>query len=99
MDERAPASAPDRAEGTRPASRAATWSLWLGVIGVALGFLLIFAVLTPAAIVYGIRALREIRAQPGLAGRTRAWTGIGLALVAPALWVGLFVGLLADGVI
>ena len=73
--------------------------MWLGVTGVGLGFLLLFAVLTPAAIVYGIRALREIHAEPQLSGRARAWTGIGLALVAPVLWVGLFVGLLSDGVI
>lgn len=80
-------------------NRSATWSLWLGVSGVALGFLLMFAVLTPAAIVYGVRGLREIRAQPALRGRGRAWTGIGLGALAPFLWVGLFVTLLSDGVI
>ena len=79
-------------------SRSATWALWLGVLGVALGFLLMFAVLTPAAIVYGIRGLREIRARPELTGRTRAWTGIALGAVAPVLWVGLFVALLVDGI-
>jgi hypothetical protein len=80
-------------------NRSATWSLWLGVCGVALGFLLMFAVLTPAAIVYGVRGLREIRAQPSLRGRGRAWAGIGLAAAAPFLWVGLFVALLSEGVI
>src|SRR5579875_755752 len=78
-------------------SRAATWSLGLGALGVALGFLLMFAVLTPAAIVCGVRGLREIRAEPRLAGRWRAWTGIGLALAAPLLWVGVFVALLSNG--
>jgi hypothetical protein len=80
-------------------SRSATWALGLGVGGVGLGFLLLFAVLTPAAIVYGLRGLREIRAEPALRGRGRAWTGIGLAVVAPFLWVGLFVALLTDGVL
>ena len=80
-------------------SRSATWALGLGVCGVAFGFLLMFAVLTPAAIVYGVRGLREIRAQPALRGRGRAWTGIGLAAVAPFLWVGVFVALFNDGVL
>ncbi|HLI59115.1 MAG TPA: DUF4190 domain-containing protein [Solirubrobacteraceae bacterium] len=80
-------------------NRSATWALWLGVCGVALGFLLMFAVLTPAAIVYGLRGLREIRADPAMRGRARAWTGIGLAALAPFLWVGVFVSLLSDGVI
>jgi Na+-transporting NADH:ubiquinone oxidoreductase subunit NqrB len=51
-----------------PQSRPATWALWLGLAGVGLGFMLMFMVLTPAAI-------------------------------APFLWVGLFVGLLVDGVL
>ena len=80
-------------------SRAATWALGLGIVGVAFGFLLMFAVLTPAAIVYGVRGLREVRAEPRLRGRGRAWTGIGLAVLAPVLWVGLFVALLSNGVI
>lgn len=81
------------------ASRSATLSMWLGILGFALGFLLLFTVLTPAAIVCGIRALREIRDVPQLRGRGRALTGIALAIVAPVVWVGLFVGLLADGVL
>jgi hypothetical protein len=80
-------------------SRSATWALGLGVLGIALGFLLLFAVLTPAAIIYGVRGLREVRAEPALRGRGRAWTGIGLAVVAPFLWVGLFVALLTEGLI
>jgi len=96
----APAAPSDgRATGAVEHNRSATWALWLGVLGVAFGFLLMFAVLTPAAIVYGVRGLREIRAQPSLRGRGRAWTGIGLAAVAPFLWVGLFVAFLTDGVI
>jgi hypothetical protein len=90
----APTPAPDGAIR----SRHATWALWLGVAGIVLGPLLMFAVLTPAAIVYGVRGLREIRARPELTGRLRAWTGIALAIVAPFLWVGVFVAFLADGV-
>jgi len=93
------ASAAERAGVSAEQSRSATWALGLGVLGVALGFLLLFAVLTPAAIIYGVRGLREVRAEPELRGRGRAWTGIGLAVVAPFLWVGLFVALLTDGLI
>ncbi len=101
MNDRSLAGTPEPLRPAVPAgeSRAATWALWLGVLGIGLGFLLLFAVLTPAALVYGVRALREIRAEPGLTGRGRAWTGICLAVVAPFVWVGLFVGLLADGLI
>jgi hypothetical protein len=82
-----------------PRSERATWALWLGLAGVGLGFMLMFIVLTPAAIVCGVRGLREIHAQPELTGRGRAWWGIVLGLVAPFLWVGLFVALLVDGVL
>jgi hypothetical protein len=94
-----PAPADRRSAGGAMQSRSATLALGLGVCGVAFGFLLMFAVLTPAAIVFGVRGLREIRAEPSLRGRGRAWTGIGLAAVAPVLWVGLFVALLSEGVI
>ena len=82
-----------------PRSERATWALWLGLAGVGLGFMLMFAVLTPAAVVCGVRGLREIHARPELTGRGRAWWGILLGLVAPFLWVGLFVGLLVNGVL
>jgi hypothetical protein len=82
-----------------PRSQRATWALWLGLAGVGLGFMLMFAVLTPAAIICGVRGLREIHAQPQLTGRARAWWGIILGLVAPFLWVGLFVSLLVNGVL
>ena len=62
------APADGRSAGEAIHSRSATWALGLGVCGVGLGFLLMFAVLTPAAIVYGIRGLREIRAEPSLRG-------------------------------
>ena len=101
MDDGAPrAGAPVAAGTARPSARSeqANRALWLGVLGMALGFLLMFAVLTPAAIVLGVRGLREIRAAPELTGRSRAWTGIGLAIAAPLLWLGVFVAFLADGV-
>ena len=103
MDERSPGAGvltgkQRSAAGARPRSEKANWALGLGVLGIALGFLLMFAVLTPAAIVVGVRALREIRAEPQLTGRRRAWTGIGLAIVAPLLWLGVFVAFLVDGV-
>ncbi len=87
------------AASARPAERSerATWSLYLGLGGVGFGFLLMFAVLTPAAIVCGIGGLREIHARPELTGRARAWIGMGLAMVAPVLWVGLFVVFLVHG--
>ncbi|HEX5191873.1 MAG TPA: hypothetical protein VFW09_03660 [Solirubrobacteraceae bacterium] len=73
-----------------PQSRKANLSLWLGAGGFLLGFLLMFAVLTPAAIVAAVGALREIRLQPALRGRWKAWTGIGFAIAAPVLWVSAF---------
>jgi len=88
-----------RSAGDTAQSRSATLALGLGVCGVAFGFLLMFAVLTPAAIVYGVRGLREIRAEPTLRGRGRALTGMGLAAIAPFLWVGVFVALFTDGVL
>jgi hypothetical protein len=78
------------AAGRGPQSRKANLSLWLGAGGFVLGFLLMFAVLTPAAIVAAVGALREIRVQPSLCGRWKAWTGIGFAIAAPVLWVSAF---------
>lgn len=101
MDHRAPgggALAGHVESAQRPCSVQATRALWLGVLGLVLGFLLMFAVLTPAAIVFGVRGLGEIGREPALTGRVRAWTGIGLAIASPILWVGAFVAFLADGV-
>jgi hypothetical protein len=79
------------------ASRKADLSLALGAAGLVLGFLLLFAVLTPAAIATGVGALKEIRVQPALHGRWKAWTGIGLAVVAPVVWVSAFLALADNG--
>jgi hypothetical protein len=73
-----------------PQSRKAAWSLWLGLAGFAFGFLLMFAVFTPAGLVAAVGALRDMRVQPSLRGRWKAWTGIGLAIVSPILWVSAF---------
>lgn len=73
-----------------PQSRKAAWSLWLGLAGFAFGFLLMFAVFTPAGLVAAVGALRDMRLQPSLRGRWKAWTGIGLAIVSPILWVSAF---------
>ena len=78
------------APGPAPQSRKANLSLWLGAGGFVLGFLLMFAVLTPAAIVAAVGALREIHLQPALRGRWKAWAGIGFAIAAPVLWVSAF---------
>ena len=63
-----------------------------------LGFLLLFAVLTPVAIFTGVGALKEIRLRPELRGRWKAWTGIGLAIVAPVLWVSAFLAVADNGI-
>jgi hypothetical protein len=82
----------------RPASsRKADLSLVLGAAGLLLGFLLLFAVLTPAAIVAAVAALKEIRLQPTLRGRWKAWTGIGLAVAAPVLWISAFLAFAENG--
>lgn len=78
-------------------SRLANLSLALGAAGLVLGFLLMFAVLTPAAILAAIAALREIRAQPALRGRGRAWAGIALAVASPVLWVSAFLAFSENG--
>ncbi len=78
-------------------SRKANLSLTLGAGGLMLGFLLLFAVLTPAAIVTAVGALKEIRVQPALRGRWKAWTGIGLAVAAPVLWVSAFLTFAENG--
>jgi Domain of unknown function (DUF4190) len=86
------------ATGLAPtSSRKADLSLAIGAAGLVLGFLLLFAVLTPAAIVTGVGALKEIRRRPGLRGRWKAWTGIGLAIVAPVLWVSAFLAVADNG--
>lgn len=74
-------------------SRKADLSLGIGAAGLLLGFLLLFAILTPAAIITGVSALKEIRTRPTLRGRWKAWTGIGLAIAAPVLWVSAFLAL------
>jgi hypothetical protein len=78
-------------------SRKADLSLGIGAAGLVLGFLLLFAVLTPAAIFTGVGALKEIRAEPALRGRWKAWTGIGLAIAAPVLWVSAFLSVADSG--
>jgi hypothetical protein len=89
--------ATDLPAGPGPESRKASLSLWLGAGGFVFGFLLLFAVLTPATIVAAVGALREIRLQPALRGRWKAWTGIGLAIAAPVLWVSAFLAFAANG--
>jgi hypothetical protein len=100
MDQGPGAIKPGTVTATGPAptsSRKADLSLAIGGAGLVLGFLLLFAVLTPAAIVIGVGALREIRLRPGLRGRWKAWTGIGLAIVAPVLWVSAFLTFADNG--
>jgi hypothetical protein len=82
---------------TPTSSRKADLSLAIGAAGLLLGFLLLFAVLTPAAIVTAVGALKEIRLQPALRGRWKAWTGIGLAVLAPVLWVSMFLTIAENG--
>jgi hypothetical protein len=100
MDQGPGAIRPGTVTATGPAptsSRKADLSLGIGAAGFVLGFLLLFAVLTPAAIVTGVGALKEIRIQPTLRGRWKAWTGIGLAVAAPVLWVSAFLAIAENG--
>jgi hypothetical protein len=85
------------AELTPRSSRKANLSLAIGAAGLVLGFLLLFAVLTPAAIFTAVAALKEIRVHPALRGRWKAWTGIGLAVVAPVLWISAFLTFAENG--
>jgi hypothetical protein len=100
MDRGAGAMTPGAVTATEPSprsSRKADLSLALGVAGLILGFLLLFAVLTPAAIITAAGALREIRLEPALRGRWKAWTAIGLAVTAPVLWVSAFLAFADNG--
>jgi hypothetical protein len=98
MDGRSRATAPGMMTApSHSSSRKADLSLALGAAGLVLGFLLLFAVLTPAAIFTAIAALKEIRVHPALRGRWKAWTGIGLAVVAPVLWVSAFLAVAENG--
>jgi hypothetical protein len=100
MDRGPDATTPVTVPAAGPApitSRKANLSLAIGAAGLVLGFLLLFAVLTPAAIITAVGALRDIRVQPELRGRWRAWTGIGLAVVAPVLWVSAFLAFAENG--
>jgi hypothetical protein len=100
MDGRSRAPAPGVVtvvDASPRSSHKANLSLAIGAAGLVLGFLLLFAVLTPAAIVTAVGALKEIRVQPALRGRWKAWTGIGLAVVAPVLWVSAFLAFAENG--
>ena len=50
-----------------------------------------------AGILTAVGALKEIRGQPALRGRWKAWTGIGLAVAAPVLWVSVFLAVAENG--
>jgi hypothetical protein len=100
MDRGVGAMTPDAATATGRSprsSRKADLSLALGAAGLVLGFLLLFAVLTPAAIITAVGALKEIRIEPALRGRWKAWTAIGLAITAPVLWVSAFLAFANNG--
>ncbi len=100
MDQGPGAVRPGTVTATGPApasSRKADLSLAIGAGGLVLGFLLLFAVLTPAAIYTGVGALKEIRVRPALRGRWKAWTGIGLAIAAPVLWISAFLAFAENG--
>lgn len=84
-------------DGGRPESREAVIALWAGGLGLVLGFLLLFVVLTPATIVVAVRALRAIGRRPALRGRWKAWTAIALAIAAPVVWVSAFLTFAEQG--
>jgi hypothetical protein len=68
------------------------WAVASGYIGLVSP---IFLIPGPFAIATGILGLRQIRRQPGLNGRVRAWVGIVLGTIGTALLVLLIVALLA----
>jgi len=85
------------AGASRPRSTKATVALLLAVLGLLLGFVFLFVVLTPAAIVVAALALRDIGRNEALRGRWRAWTAIALAIIGPVLWLAIFLAALAGG--
>ncbi|MBV9311454.1 MAG: DUF4190 domain-containing protein, partial [Solirubrobacterales bacterium] len=67
-------------------SRKASWSLALALIGAVFGGLIVPLLCSLAAVVQGIRALREIRAHPELKGKRLAITAIVLGTLGFLFW-------------
>ena len=77
---------PEPVSAGRPRSRKASWSLALAVIGWLLGGLIVPLLCSPAAVIEGIRALREVRAHPELKGRRLAIAAIVLGTLGFLFW-------------
>ncbi len=71
---------------SRPRSRKASWALALAVIGAVFGGLIVPLFCSPAAVIQGIRALREIRAHPELKGKRLAIAAIVLGTLGFLFW-------------
>ena len=77
----------------RPRSKKATRAMVLAGIGALFGWLVLPLLSSIAAVVVGIRARREIRANPALKGKGMATVAILIGVVAFLFWV-LALGLL-----
>jgi hypothetical protein len=73
-----------------PSSRKAVTSLVLAVLSVLFGWVGLFLLLTPLAIVFGSLALRDIRHGRAIKGRRMAWVAIVASILAPVVWILLF---------
>lgn len=83
---------------SRPRSRKASWALGLAVAGALLGGFIVPVLCGPAAVVQGIRALREIRAHPELKGKRLAIAAIVLGTLGFLFWALLLMAGLAASV-
>jgi uncharacterized Tic20 family protein len=81
----------------RPRSTKATVSIVLAVLSLLLGWLFLFVLLTPAAIVIGALSLRDIRRNHALKGRWRARIAIAIAIIAPFFWILIYLAVLTAG--
>jgi Domain of unknown function (DUF4190) len=83
-----------RAPAARQRSSKANWALSLAVVGALGGWLLILpAIFSTVAIILGVAARRDIRAQPELKGASKAKAAIVLGVGFTLLWLLLGISL------
>ena len=78
-------------------SRKAVVALVLAVSCVLFGWIGAWIILTPLAIVFGVLALHDIRHGRAVNGRRMAWTAIVMSILAPVVWIVLYLVAIAGG--
>jgi hypothetical protein len=78
-------------------SRKAVVALALAVACVLFGWTGAWILLTPLTIVFGALALRDVRKGRAVNGRRMAWCAIAMSILAPVVWILLYLVVLAGG--